>query len=148
MPIGVLEFPWADLTVADGPRGRRAADDTIVRLVPTGEGKRIRLEGKPGALAAGSGRCSARTACRALRHRGRPRVETGTPTDLVRRGSAWRQDDPATVGQTASPFLLDLRTGERTPLAESLAGGFNYVASPTAEVAYGTCLGEDAPPTT
>lgn len=28
------------------------------------------------------------------------------------------------------PFLLDLRTGDRTPLAENLAGGADYSVSP------------------
>jgi dipeptidyl aminopeptidase/acylaminoacyl peptidase len=43
----------------------------------------------------------------------------------------------------SDPFLLDIRTGERSPLAESLAGGFNYAASPDGtRLAYGTCCSE------
>jgi Tol biopolymer transport system component len=46
----------------------------------------------------------------------------------------------AAVSASGLPFLLDLRTGRRTPLAESLDGGFNYVASPDgARLVYGTC---------
>ncbi len=38
-----------------------------------------------------------------------------------------------------SPFFLDLRTGEKTPLAENLAGGYAYVASPDGtRLAYNT----------
>ncbi len=156
MPIGVLEFPWADLTVADGAVWASSPrDDTIVRLdaVTGEEEERIRLGGRPGALAAGGGAVWAvlddKTVARYDIAAGR--VETievgGTPTDLgFADGSVWAAvDDPATVdpGTASLPFLLDLRTGERTPLAESLAGGFNYVASPDGErVAYGTCLGE------
>ena len=48
---------------------------------------------------------------------------------------------PATPSVTApGPFLLDLRTGERTPLAENLGGGLNYVPSPDGtRVVFGTC---------
>jgi hypothetical protein len=59
---------------------------------------------------------------------------------------------PAERGQTLSgPFFLELRrdcpncrieTGQRTPLAERLAGGYNYVASPDGtRLAYGTNRG-------
>jgi Tol biopolymer transport system component len=38
------------------------------------------------------------------------------------------------------PFLLDLQTGEKTPLPENLAGGYHYVASPDGkQLVYGTC---------
>jgi dipeptidyl aminopeptidase/acylaminoacyl peptidase len=39
---------------------------------------------------------------------------------------------PPTVGPegTSGPFLLDLQTGAKTPLAENLAGGYSYAASP------------------
>jgi Tol biopolymer transport system component len=53
-------------------------------------------------------------------------------------------DGPPTVAPVlpSGPFFLDLRTGEGTPLAESLAGGFNYVASPDGtRLAYGTASG-------
>jgi Tol biopolymer transport system component len=47
---------------------------------------------------------------------------------------------PQPAGDPSGPFLLDLRTGERTPLAENLAGGQSYVPSPDGErLAYGTC---------
>jgi Tol biopolymer transport system component len=51
------------------------------------------------------------------------------------------QESPTVAPETISgPFFLDLQTGERTPLAENLAGGFNYAASPDGtRLAYGTC---------
>ena len=40
-------------------------------------------------------------------------------------------------GTTARPFFLDLRTGEQTPLPESISVGHDYVASPDGtEIAY------------
>lgn len=41
-------------------------------------------------------------------------------------------EEPQTVapGVASGPFFLDLRTGEMTPLAENLAGGYAYEASP------------------
>jgi hypothetical protein len=60
-------------------------------------------------------------------------------------------DEPPTVapGTASGPFFLDLRRdcpncliepGQATPLAENLAGGYNYVASPDGtQLAYGTC---------
>ena len=33
-------------------------------------------------------------------------------------------------GTTSTPFFLDLRTGEQTPLPESISVGHDYVASP------------------
>jgi hypothetical protein len=50
--------------------------------------------------------------------------------------------EPPTVASriASGPFLLNLRTGERTPLPEDLVGGFDYRASPDGRrVAYGTC---------
>ena len=51
--------------------------------------------------------------------------------------------DPIPAGEpptVAPPFFLDLRTGARTPLPETLAGGSGYQVSPDgARVAYGTC---------
>src|SRR5688572_15142876 len=50
-------------------------------------------------------------------------------------------DEPPTVapGTASGPFFLDLRTGERTPLAQNLAGGFAYAGSPDGtRLAYGT----------
>jgi hypothetical protein len=40
--------------------------------------------------------------------------------------------EPSTVapGAISGPFFLDLSSGKKTPLAESLAGGYSYVASP------------------
>jgi basic membrane lipoprotein Med (substrate-binding protein (PBP1-ABC) superfamily)/DNA-binding SARP family transcriptional activator/Tol biopolymer transport system component len=58
--------------------------------------------------------------------------------------------DPAPAGDlptAAPPVLLDLPTGNTTPLAKSLAGGSDYVASPDGtRLAYGTCfcIGNDA----
>jgi Tol biopolymer transport system component len=51
------------------------------------------------------------------------------------------QEPPRVASGIASgPFLLNLRTGERTPLPEDLVGGFDYRASPDGRrVAYGTC---------
>jgi Tol biopolymer transport system component len=52
-------------------------------------------------------------------------------------------------GTISGPFFLDLRTGKKTPLAENLAGGYSYVASPDGtRVAYsssagGACVGEE-----
>lgn len=40
------------------------------------------------------------------------------------------EDAPATRRRASRPFLLDLRTGERTRLAKSLARGQNFAASP------------------
>jgi Tol biopolymer transport system component len=43
-------------------------------------------------------------------------------------------------GTLPGPFFLDLRTGEITPLAENLAGGYSYAASPDGtRLAYGPC---------
>jgi Tol biopolymer transport system component len=58
---------------------------------------------------------------------------------------------PSTVAPAAisGPFFLDLGTGEKTPLAESLAGGYSYVASPDGtRLAFsssdgGGCVGTD-----
>jgi streptogramin lyase len=98
--IGVLKFPWADLTVARGAVWASSpGDGTIVRLDPvTGEEiERIRIGGKPRALAAGGGAVWAtingnRTVARYDIDTGR--IETidvgGTPNDLVvTRGSVW-----------------------------------------------------------
>jgi serine/threonine-protein kinase len=57
-PIGVLEFPWADVTVAAGAVWASDPEDSaIVRLDPVSgeERARIRLGGTPGSLAAGGG---------------------------------------------------------------------------------------------
>ena len=65
-----------------------------------------------------------------------------TPETRTGQNAAARADaSPATPPVTASgPFLLDLRTGERTPLAESLGGGLSYVPSPDGtRVVFGTC---------
>jgi Tol biopolymer transport system component len=54
-------------------------------------------------------------------------------------------DQPSTVapGTTSGPFLLDLRTGEKTPLPANLAGGHSYVASPDGtRLLYLTCHGQ------
>ena len=51
-----------------------------------------------------------------------------------------RKSPRVTPETISGPLLLDLATGERTPLAENLAGGRNYVASPDAtRLVYGTC---------
>jgi Tol biopolymer transport system component len=53
-------------------------------------------------------------------------------------------DEPPTVAPVpiSGPFFVDLRTGERTPLAESLAGSNSYAASPDGtRLAYGTTRG-------
>jgi Tol biopolymer transport system component len=48
---------------------------------------------------------------------------------------------PSTVAP-GTPFFLDLRTGKKTPLAASLAGGYSYVASPDGtRVAYSSSSG-------
>jgi len=51
------------------------------------------------------------------------------------------QESPTVAPETISgPFFLDLRTGEMTPLAENLVGGYRYAASPDGtRLAYGTC---------
>jgi Tol biopolymer transport system component len=51
------------------------------------------------------------------------------------------EESPTAAPETISgPIFVDLQTGERTPVAENLAGGFNYVASPDGtRLAYGTC---------
>jgi Tol biopolymer transport system component len=52
---------------------------------------------------------------------------------------------PSTVapGTSSGPFLLDLRTGEKTPLPANLAGGVSYVPSPDGtRLLYLTCLGQ------
>jgi hypothetical protein len=51
------------------------------------------------------------------------------------------QEPPTVASRIASgPFLINLRTGERTPLPEDLVGGYDYRASPDGRrVAYGTC---------
>jgi hypothetical protein len=57
-PIGVLAFPWADLTLADGAVwASNPQDGTIVRLdsVTGEEQERIPVGREPGALAAGGG---------------------------------------------------------------------------------------------
>jgi Tol biopolymer transport system component len=47
---------------------------------------------------------------------------------------------PGTEATASGPFFLDLRTAEKTPLPEALAGGYNYAASPDgSRLAYGTC---------
>jgi hypothetical protein len=58
-------------------------------------------------------------------------LDAATPAD----------ESPAVAPETISgPFLLDLQTGEKTPLPENLAGGYNYVASPDGtQLVYGTC---------
>ena len=52
--------------------------------------------------------------------------------------------DPTPAGDPPTaepPFFLDLQTGDTTPLAKSLAGGGDYVASPDGtRLAYGTCF--------
>jgi Tol biopolymer transport system component len=51
-------------------------------------------------------------------------------------------NEPTTAARVNTSHLLiyDLETGETTPLAASLAGGFNYAVSPNGtKVAYGTC---------
>jgi sugar lactone lactonase YvrE len=143
VPLGALEFPWADLIVADGAVWASSPElDTIVRLDPmTGEeNERIRVEGEPGALAAGAGAVWAAnrwngTVARYDIETGR--IETidvgGTPNDLVyANGSVWvTLFGPTMAREPASgPVLLDLRTGEATPLAGSLGVGHSYVASP------------------
>jgi Tol biopolymer transport system component len=41
---------------------------------------------------------------------------------------------------TSAPFLLDLKKGERTPLAKNLDGGISYAPSPDGtRLVYGTC---------
>jgi Tol biopolymer transport system component len=58
--------------------------------------------------------------------------ESNAPT--VAEGS----ETAAPVSAT-DPFFLDLRTGEKTPLAENLSGGYAYVASPDGKrLVYGT----------
>jgi Tol biopolymer transport system component len=47
--------------------------------------------------------------------------DTGTPA---------HQPTTAAPGTISGPFFLDLRTGEKTALAKSLAGGYSYAASP------------------
>jgi Tol biopolymer transport system component len=50
------------------------------------------------------------------------------------------QSPAVAPGTATGPFFLDLETGEKTPLAENLAGGFNYAGSPDGtKLAYGTC---------
>ena len=153
VPIGALGFLWADLTGTDGAEwadltGTDGAvwasspeDDTIVRLDPTTgeEIERIRVGGEPGALAVGAGAVWA-----AISDNGTvvrydveaDLIETidvgGTPNDLVfANGSVWVAvyDGSPTEAQPG-PFLLDLRTGEATPLAENLGAGHSYAASP------------------
>jgi Tol biopolymer transport system component len=66
----------------------------------------------------------------------------GTRGDQATRRPA---DVPPTVapGTSSGPFLLDLRTGKRTPLAANLAGGHSYVASPDGtRLLYLTCHGQ------
>jgi dipeptidyl aminopeptidase/acylaminoacyl peptidase len=52
----------------------------------------------------------------------------------TRRGPNTRTpaDQPSAVapGTVSGPFFLDLRTGEKIPLAKNLAGSYSYVASP------------------
>jgi Tol biopolymer transport system component len=53
-------------------------------------------------------------------------------------------NEPPTVapGTASGPFFLNLRTGEKAPLAENLAGGIAYVASPDGtRLVYGTSRG-------
>jgi Tol biopolymer transport system component len=66
----------------------------------------------------------------------------GTRGDQATRTPA---DVPPSVapGTSSGPFLLDLRTGKRTPLAANLAGGYSYVASPDGtRLLYLTCHGQ------
>jgi Tol biopolymer transport system component len=63
--------------------------------------------------------------------------ETTTPADAAQKPA---ESPTATPEISTGPFLLDLRTGEKTPLAENLAGGFSYVPSPDGKrLVYGTC---------
>jgi hypothetical protein len=60
-------------------------------------------------------------------------------------------NEPSTVapGPISGPFFLDLRTGMKTPLVESISGGYSYVPSPDGtRLAYsssrgGGCVGSD-----
>jgi Tol biopolymer transport system component len=65
-----------------------------------------------------------------------------TPGARGGRDAATPADEPATEAPEviSGPFFLDLQTGEKTPLPENLAGGYNYVASPDGtRLAFGTC---------
>ncbi len=99
-PIGALEFPWGEFTVARGAVWASSPDDgTIVRLDPvTGEeNQRIRVGRAPVALAAGAGAVWAAIPDDGAVVRydlATGRTETidlgGTPRDLVfARGSVW-----------------------------------------------------------
>jgi streptogramin lyase len=100
-PIGVLELPWADLTVADGAvwASSLRGNGTIVRLDPvTGEAReRIRVGKEPGALEAGGGAVWAAMGGSIARYdieTGRIQMidVSGTPHDLVfaHGSSGWR----------------------------------------------------------
>jgi hypothetical protein len=138
-PIGVLELPWADLTVADGAvwASSLRGNGTIVRLDPvTGEAReRIRVGKEPGALEAGGGAVWA-----AIRKGGsiaRYDMETGriqmidvggTPHDLAfAHGSVWVAVTSVGTGPSVTvpgvpegDYVIDLNTGVRTPLPEAI----------------------------
>jgi hypothetical protein len=62
-----------------------------------------------------------------------------TPAAQEQKAATPAEETPAVPAETA-PFFLDLRTGETTPLAENLAGGYSYAASPDGlQLAFGTC---------
>jgi Tol biopolymer transport system component len=46
------------------------------------------------------------------------------------RPASQREQDAPAVPSSSHPFILDLETGEQTPLPGNLAGGYSYVASP------------------
>jgi hypothetical protein len=126
--IGAPEFPWADLTVADGVVWASSPeDDTIVRLDPVtgGEIERVRAGGEPGALAAGAGVLWAAIGENGTVERHdleTGQVETidvgGTPNDLVfAHGSVWVTvfgSTEAPVGADTSPLSFEVPIGRQT----------------------------------
>jgi hypothetical protein len=146
VPIGALGFLWTDLAVADGAVWASSREgDAIVRIdAITGEEyERILVEGSPGALTAGADAVWAAVGSDGAVARydlDTDQIDMidvgGPPNDLVfANGSVWvtvfgpAETPPDVPGTASGPFLLDLRTGEETPLVENLAGGTNFAAS-------------------
>jgi hypothetical protein len=147
-PIGVLDFPWADLAVADGAVWASSPEDgTIVRLDPlTGEEQeRIGVGGAPRALAAGGGAVWAaiRSGTVARYDIATGEIERfdvgGTANGLVfARGSVWvAVDEPAPQGEPEPPPDAETvgagqggcgQGGQTAPFSPEPAGAVTIVA--------------------